>query len=340
MSEHMPQRLLSVVIPVFNEQATVEEIVERVRNVEIPLDCEIVLIDDGSQAAEAVVVRTFEDAKHVVEFVTARDIGRITCLIRDGFERTDWDSYQWDGARRLIDLLPETARTDPVVRNLLDRACIVHDLDDARLGAGRFPGASFVTPRGEVLQQGGSLTGGQGGTGAGIISRRAELDSIQEEIAVLASRVEELGGRMGALEGERDALRSERREQVARTDSLRCRHAEAVAHANALAEELRRLGDVTMGDESEMTEMRQIISEASSALSEKETALGGDRRAPDLDRGGSSPAGGSARTASRPARSHGRGDVERARSAGAARREDHEPRAPLGASGGGAGGEA
>ncbi len=41
-------RKLSVIVPVFNEHNTVVEIVRRMRQVELPVDLEIVLVDDGS----------------------------------------------------------------------------------------------------------------------------------------------------------------------------------------------------------------------------------------------------------------------------------------------------
>ncbi|MGH9032130.1 MAG: glycosyltransferase, partial [Acidimicrobiia bacterium] len=43
-----PYRKLSVIVPVFNERNTVVEIVRRMRAVDLPLDREIVLVDDGS----------------------------------------------------------------------------------------------------------------------------------------------------------------------------------------------------------------------------------------------------------------------------------------------------
>lgn len=41
-------RKLSVIVPVYNERNTVVEIIRRMRNVEIPVDLEVVLVDDGS----------------------------------------------------------------------------------------------------------------------------------------------------------------------------------------------------------------------------------------------------------------------------------------------------
>jgi glycosyltransferase involved in cell wall biosynthesis len=50
--------LLSVVMPVFNERATLREIVDRVR--EVPIRKEIILVDDGSQDGSAEILRTLE----------------------------------------------------------------------------------------------------------------------------------------------------------------------------------------------------------------------------------------------------------------------------------------
>jgi glycosyltransferase involved in cell wall biosynthesis len=43
-----PLKTLSIVIPVFNEKATLEELVARVLAIDVPLEREIILIDDGS----------------------------------------------------------------------------------------------------------------------------------------------------------------------------------------------------------------------------------------------------------------------------------------------------
>ena len=40
--------LLSVIIPVYNEESTVVELIERVAGVELPLEKEIIVVDDGS----------------------------------------------------------------------------------------------------------------------------------------------------------------------------------------------------------------------------------------------------------------------------------------------------
>jgi len=41
-------RLLSVIVPVFNERNTLPEILRRIRRVELPIDVEVLVVDDGS----------------------------------------------------------------------------------------------------------------------------------------------------------------------------------------------------------------------------------------------------------------------------------------------------
>ncbi len=54
-------RTLSIVIPVYNERATFHEIIRRVRAVELPLEIDIVLVDDCSTDGTRELVREYED---------------------------------------------------------------------------------------------------------------------------------------------------------------------------------------------------------------------------------------------------------------------------------------
>ena len=53
---------LSVIIPVYNERATVAEIVRRVRAADVPLLVDVVLVDDGSTDGSDKVMRAVEDS--------------------------------------------------------------------------------------------------------------------------------------------------------------------------------------------------------------------------------------------------------------------------------------
>ncbi|MFP5318301.1 MAG: glycosyltransferase family 2 protein [Acidimicrobiia bacterium] len=53
---------LSVIVPVFNERNTVAEIVRRMRRVDLPLDMEIVMVDDASWDGTADILKALEDS--------------------------------------------------------------------------------------------------------------------------------------------------------------------------------------------------------------------------------------------------------------------------------------
>ncbi|HEX3394277.1 MAG TPA: glycosyltransferase family 2 protein [Acidimicrobiales bacterium] len=55
-------RTLSVIVPVFNERNTVGEVVRRMRRVELPLEIDIVVVDDGSTDGTDKVLSAIEDS--------------------------------------------------------------------------------------------------------------------------------------------------------------------------------------------------------------------------------------------------------------------------------------
>ncbi len=64
-------RTLSVIVPVFNERNTVAEIVRRMRHVELPLEREIIMVDDASCDGTSDILKALEDSTvHIVRHIT------------------------------------------------------------------------------------------------------------------------------------------------------------------------------------------------------------------------------------------------------------------------------
>ena len=82
-------RTLSVIVPVFNERSTVPEIVRRMRSVELPVEREIVVVDDGSDDGTGDVLTQLRDSTvRVVKH--ARNQGK-GAAIRTGLESSSGD---------------------------------------------------------------------------------------------------------------------------------------------------------------------------------------------------------------------------------------------------------
>jgi glycosyltransferase involved in cell wall biosynthesis len=80
---------LSVIVPVYNERNTLPEIVRRMRSVELPLDLEVVLVDDGStDGTRALLPQLADSTVRVVKHDQNRGKG---AAIRTGLENATGD---------------------------------------------------------------------------------------------------------------------------------------------------------------------------------------------------------------------------------------------------------
>ncbi len=52
--------LLSIIIPVYNEKSTVEEVINKIAEIDLPCEREIIVVDDGSDDGTAEVLRLYE----------------------------------------------------------------------------------------------------------------------------------------------------------------------------------------------------------------------------------------------------------------------------------------
>ncbi len=103
-------KLLSVIVPVYNERNTVVEALRRIRAVELALDTEVIVVDDGSTDGTAKVLAALEDSTlRICHHAQNRGKG---AAIRTGLERASGDlvlicdadlEYDPDDWPRLLD---------------------------------------------------------------------------------------------------------------------------------------------------------------------------------------------------------------------------------------------
>ena len=148
-------------------------------------------------AMQNLVVDREEDGKAVIQYLKRRDGGRATILpissIRPGELREAGSLSREPG---FVGVADQLVQFDPQYRavfsNLLGRVAVMEDLDTAIAAARRY-GYRFriVTLDGQVLNPGGSMTGGSASRSAGILSRTNELERLNAQSAALREQLEQ-----------------------------------------------------------------------------------------------------------------------------------------------------
>lgn len=250
-------------------------------------------------AAQNLVCDKDEDAKRAIRFLKETHGGRVTCLplsnIR-GSRLTEKLDTEPGFVGVAVDLVEYDAAYAEVVKNLLGRTAVAEDLDDATTIARKY-GYKFrvVTLDGQVVNAGGSLTGGSHVKGAGLLSRHAEIERLHAEAKTVAEKAtrarstyEQLKQDIAAVEA---ALSGAKGEWItAQEDTIRCEgecnRLRQLAEANraALAELTAEISALnTRAEEAkkmsaEAAEMMKKVSLQKESVESKIEEMSGGRR--------------------------------------------------------------
>ena len=146
-------------------------------------------------AAQNLVCDRDEDAKRAIRFLKETHGGRVTFLPLSNIRGTRLRE-QPSGEAGFVGIAADLVTYEPqyadIAESLLGRTVIAEDMDDATAIARKY-GYKFrvVTLDGQVVNAGGSLTGGSSIKGAGLLSRRAEIEKLQAEAKTLTAKAKE-----------------------------------------------------------------------------------------------------------------------------------------------------
>ena len=170
-----------------------------------------------------VVVDREEDAKSAINFLKQRDGGRATFLpltaIRGDVLREAGVEREYGYVGVASQLVQFDKRYAEIFNNLLGRTVVVEDMDCgiaiARKYSNRF---RIVTLDGQVLNRGGSMTGGSVSRSAGILSRANELkemtarrEALTEKLDAALREADEAKRDLNAAQYELDVAREQQR---------------------------------------------------------------------------------------------------------------------------------
>lgn len=138
-------------------------------------------------AMQNIIVNDDTAAKRCIRLLKEQRIGRATFLpltsVRGNALNEPRLNYESGFVSMASELVEYDAEYAGIVTSLLGRTAVAEDIDSAALIAKKF-GYKFkiVTLDGQVINAGGSFTGGSAVHSAGVFSRRNELESIEREI--------------------------------------------------------------------------------------------------------------------------------------------------------------
>ncbi len=199
-------------------------------------------------ALQNIVVDREEDAKSAIEYLKRQDAGRATFLPLTAIRGEELRERSVDQEPGFVGLASRLVSFDAqytgIFRNLLGRTVVVEDLDRGIAMARRYRNAfRIVTLDGQVIHRGGSMTGGSVSRGTGVLSRKAELETLRGQADALhqeleeAKRSEESAARdAAAAQYALDTAQSERRQAEDRVLRLE----ESQKHLDQLLPSLRQ----------------------------------------------------------------------------------------------------
>ena len=168
-------------------------------------------------AMQNIVVETEPDAKAAISFLKQREIGRATFLPLTTIKGHVLDPREMRGMPGFVGVAAGLCGCDEkyngIRDSLLGRVAVAEDLDSAVAIAKRM-GYRFrvVSLDGQVVNAGGSLTGGARAKNSGLLSRSAEIERVREKAAGLQAQADqaarshkEAQQELSACEGELDA---------------------------------------------------------------------------------------------------------------------------------------
>ncbi len=135
---------------------------------------------------QQIVVGTEQDGKTAIAFLKRTGGGRATFLPMNTIEAKRLNETGLGSCRGFVGVASDLVESDgayrAIVENLLGRTVIVQDLDGAIAMANKYRNRfKIVTLDGQVMNPGGSMTGGSVNKEAGILSRANELEKLSKE---------------------------------------------------------------------------------------------------------------------------------------------------------------
>ena len=250
---------------------------------------------------QSIVVDREEDGKAAINLLKRLDAGRATFLPMSAMRGTELKEPGLEQMPGVEGIASRLVRFDEAYRGVilyqLGRTVVARDLDAAIAVSRKFGGRlRIVTLDGQLINAGGSMTGGSAARNVGALSRANELVRLKERLGELEEKLGKLAGERTALEKEvaNAAFAAETAEGEKRSAEDACLKLEGeLGQREALAEALRQSAEnmekslqASREEEEELIAADKAAGEASQQHRAQARALQAQAEAGTLDRQG------------------------------------------------------
>lgn len=165
-------------------------------------------------AIQNVVTDSEADAKRAIYFLKESKAGRATFLPLTAIKGRELNENGLDNCFGFVNLASELVSCEPkyneIIRSLLGRTAVADDMDCAVAIAKKYNYRfRIVTLDGQVINAGGSMTGGSRTHNSGILSRANEMEALKNEAAKKESELNEATASFKTLTEELSAAQAE-----------------------------------------------------------------------------------------------------------------------------------
>lgn len=148
-------------------------------------------------AMQNIVTENEADAKRAILYLKQNNLGRATFLPVSNIKGRTLDEKDLDDQYGFVAVASDLVKCDnkykEILSNLLGRTVVVEDMDCAIGMAKRYHNRfKIVTLDGQVINPGGSMSGGSRAKGAGVLSRANQIEELVEEAKKLDDQCREI----------------------------------------------------------------------------------------------------------------------------------------------------
>lgn len=284
------------------------------RGVHGPLSQLITVKDKYSVAVETalgvaiqnVVVDNENDAKRAIAYLKETRGGRATFLPLSAIKSRSLDEKDLDDSYGFVNIASNLVSADKkyadIIENLLGKTVVCEDMDSAIAMAKKYKNRfKIVTLDGQVINAGGSMTGGSKAQGVGMLSRSNEIEKLMASVKDLEDKKnnlavqekmlsEDLASAVADLEGIEGDILSANEEKIRLEGEYKLAESEFDASSSGVKElldEEKILNERIEKINNDSVTARQKVEELNQEIAQKEKSLeavSGDRESLSLVR--------------------------------------------------------